>query len=158
MTELRVFRPQMKQQQSVLEVQLTPFNILLRAVLGQLQDKDQYSIFAQPVSVKEVRPHNTTRVAPPQSRGAVAAITRIIQKGLTAAERCEFCDTTVRPFRPPTPLGGAVFIYKNTQELYQMQSDLCWRVFDTIKDGCHLLPLYRRPLTAASHLSSFNDC
>lgn len=51
----RVFRPQMKQQQSVLEVQLTPFNILLRAVLSQLQEKDHYSIFAQPVSIKEVR-------------------------------------------------------------------------------------------------------
>lgn len=45
---------QMKLQQSVLEVQLTPFNILLRAVLSQLQEKDQYSIFAQPVSIKEV--------------------------------------------------------------------------------------------------------
>ncbi|XP_019117110.1 bromodomain-containing protein 1 isoform X1 [Larimichthys crocea] len=47
-------REEMKQQQSVLEVQLTPFNILLRAVLSQLQEKDQYSIFAQPVSIKEV--------------------------------------------------------------------------------------------------------
>uniref|UniRef100_A0A3B4UQG8 Bromodomain containing 1b n=1 Tax=Seriola dumerili TaxID=41447 RepID=A0A3B4UQG8_SERDU len=41
-------------EQSALEVQLTPFNILLRAVLCQLQEKDQYSIFAQPVSIKEV--------------------------------------------------------------------------------------------------------
>ncbi|XP_040894343.1 bromodomain-containing protein 1-like isoform X2 [Toxotes jaculatrix] len=47
-------REEMKLQQSVLEVQLTPFNILLRAVLCQLQEKDQYSIFAQPVSIKEV--------------------------------------------------------------------------------------------------------
>ncbi|XP_047452373.1 bromodomain-containing protein 1-like isoform X2 [Mugil cephalus] len=47
-------REEMKLQQSVLEVQLTPFNILLRAVLSQLQEKDQYSIFAQPVNVKEV--------------------------------------------------------------------------------------------------------
>uniref|UniRef100_A0A3Q2P5H3 Bromodomain containing 1b n=1 Tax=Fundulus heteroclitus TaxID=8078 RepID=A0A3Q2P5H3_FUNHE len=47
-------REEMKLQQSVLEMQLTPFNILLRAVLSQLQDKDQYSIFAQPVSTKEV--------------------------------------------------------------------------------------------------------
>ncbi|KAL7402520.1 hypothetical protein ABVT39_016106 [Epinephelus coioides] len=47
-------REEMKLQQSVLEVQLTPFNILLRAVLSQLQEKDQYSIFAQPVCVKEV--------------------------------------------------------------------------------------------------------
>lgn len=45
----------MKLQQSALEVQLTPFNILLRAVLSQLQEKDQYSIFAHPVSAKEVR-------------------------------------------------------------------------------------------------------
>lgn len=44
----------MKQQQSALEYQLTPFNILLRAVLSQLQEKDQYSIFAQPVNIKEV--------------------------------------------------------------------------------------------------------
>ncbi|CAN9499047.1 unnamed protein product [Ophioblennius macclurei] len=47
-------REEMKLQQSVLEVQLTPFNILLRAVLKQLQEKDHYSIFAQPVSTKEV--------------------------------------------------------------------------------------------------------
>lgn len=44
----------MKLQQSVLEVQLTPFSILLRAVLSQLQEKDKYSIFAQPVNIKEV--------------------------------------------------------------------------------------------------------
>lgn len=49
-----VFSHQMKQQQSALEYQLTPFNILLRAVLSQLQEKDQYSIFAQPVNIKEV--------------------------------------------------------------------------------------------------------
>ncbi|KAM9854268.1 bromodomain-containing protein 1-like isoform 2-T2 [Aulostomus maculatus] len=47
-------REEMKLQQSVLEAQLTPFNILLRAVLSQLQQKDQYGVFAQPVSVKEV--------------------------------------------------------------------------------------------------------
>lgn len=47
----------MKQQQSLLELQLTPFNILLRAVLSQLQEKDKYSIFAQPVSTKEVCVH-----------------------------------------------------------------------------------------------------
>lgn len=47
-------REEMKLQQSVLEAQLTPFNILLRAVLQQLQEKDQYSIFAQPVNVQEV--------------------------------------------------------------------------------------------------------
>ncbi|TDH09775.1 hypothetical protein EPR50_G00091930 [Perca flavescens] len=47
-------REEMKLQQSALEGQLTPFNILLRAVLSQLQEKDQYSIFAQPVNIKEV--------------------------------------------------------------------------------------------------------
>uniref|UniRef100_A0A8D0ALX4 Bromodomain containing 1b n=1 Tax=Sander lucioperca TaxID=283035 RepID=A0A8D0ALX4_SANLU len=47
-------REEMKLQQSALESQLTPFNILLRAVLSQLQEKDQYSIFAQPVNIKEV--------------------------------------------------------------------------------------------------------
>ncbi|XP_075884944.1 bromodomain-containing protein 1-like isoform X3 [Nelusetta ayraudi] len=47
-------REEMKQQQSALELQLTPFNILLRAVLAQLQEKDKYNIFAQPVSSKEV--------------------------------------------------------------------------------------------------------
>lgn len=46
---------QMKLQQSVLEMQLTPFAIMLRAVLNQLQEKDQARIFTQPVSIKEVR-------------------------------------------------------------------------------------------------------
>lgn len=45
----------MKQQQSMLEYQLSPFNILLRAVLSQLQEKDRYTVFSQPVSLKEVR-------------------------------------------------------------------------------------------------------
>lgn len=45
---------QVKLQQSVLEMQLTPFNILLRVLLSQLQEKDQYSVFAQPVCIKEV--------------------------------------------------------------------------------------------------------
>ncbi|XP_057185880.1 bromodomain-containing protein 1b isoform X1 [Triplophysa rosa] len=47
-------REEMRLQQSVLEMQLTPFPIMLRAVLDQLQEKDQARIFAQPVSVKEV--------------------------------------------------------------------------------------------------------
>ncbi|XP_076028222.1 bromodomain-containing protein 1-like isoform X2 [Genypterus blacodes] len=47
-------REEMKLHQSLLEVQLTPFNILLRAVLSQLQEKDSCHIFAQPVSSKEV--------------------------------------------------------------------------------------------------------
>ncbi|XP_076152408.1 bromodomain-containing protein 1-like [Alosa pseudoharengus] len=47
-------REEMKMQQKVLEVQLSPFNILLRAVLDQLQEKDQAKVFAQPVSLTEV--------------------------------------------------------------------------------------------------------
>uniref|UniRef100_A0A1A7Y2P9 Bromodomain containing 1 n=1 Tax=Iconisemion striatum TaxID=60296 RepID=A0A1A7Y2P9_9TELE len=47
-------REELKLQQSMMEAQLTPFNIFLRAVLKQLQAKDQYNIFAQPVSIKEV--------------------------------------------------------------------------------------------------------
>lgn len=60
---------QMKQQQSVLELQLTPFNILLRAVLAQLQEKDKYNIFAQPVSSKEVG------LAPTPSRDLICTVT-----------------------------------------------------------------------------------
>ncbi|KAM6973637.1 bromodomain-containing protein 1-like [Aplochiton taeniatus] len=47
-------REEMKIQQSFLEVQLTPFSILLQALLDQLQEKDQYRIYAQPVNIKEV--------------------------------------------------------------------------------------------------------
>ncbi|XP_060759057.1 bromodomain-containing protein 1 isoform X4 [Neoarius graeffei] len=47
-------REEMKLQQSILEVQLSPLNILLLAVLDQLQEKDQAKIFAQPVSIEEV--------------------------------------------------------------------------------------------------------
>ncbi|XP_016145793.1 bromodomain-containing protein 1-like [Sinocyclocheilus grahami] len=47
-------RVEMKLQQSVLEMQLTPFPVLLRAVLDQLQEKDQAKIFVQPVSNTEL--------------------------------------------------------------------------------------------------------
>lgn len=46
--------PQIKQQEALLEMQLTPFSILLRALLDQLQTKDQARIFTQPVDVSEV--------------------------------------------------------------------------------------------------------
>lgn len=46
---------QIKQHETVLEMQLTPFSILLRALLDQLQMKDQARIFAQPVDVNEVK-------------------------------------------------------------------------------------------------------
>ncbi|XP_030627245.1 bromodomain-containing protein 1 [Chanos chanos] len=47
-------REEMKLHQRMLEVQLTPFTILLKAVLDQLQERDQAKIFAQPVSIEEV--------------------------------------------------------------------------------------------------------
>ncbi|XP_066525048.1 bromodomain-containing protein 1 isoform X2 [Hoplias malabaricus] len=47
-------REEMKLQQSILELQLTPFTILLRSVLEGLQEKDQARIFAQPVNTQEV--------------------------------------------------------------------------------------------------------
>lgn len=46
---------QIKQHETLLEMQLTPFSILLRALLDQLQIKDQARIFAQPVDVSEVQ-------------------------------------------------------------------------------------------------------
>uniref|UniRef100_A0AAY4DCJ0 Bromodomain containing 1 n=1 Tax=Denticeps clupeoides TaxID=299321 RepID=A0AAY4DCJ0_9TELE len=47
-------REEMKLQQTMMEVRLTPFSILLRALLDQLQEKDQAKVFSQPVSVTEV--------------------------------------------------------------------------------------------------------
>uniref|UniRef100_A0A3B3C8Y7 Bromodomain containing 1a n=1 Tax=Oryzias melastigma TaxID=30732 RepID=A0A3B3C8Y7_ORYME len=47
-------REEIKLQESLLEMQLTPFSILLRVLLDQLQAKDQARIFAQPVDVNEV--------------------------------------------------------------------------------------------------------
>ncbi|XP_062990175.1 bromodomain-containing protein 1 isoform X2 [Elgaria multicarinata webbii] len=47
-------REQIKVEQVALELQLTPFSVLLRSVLDQLQEKDSARIFAQPVNLKEV--------------------------------------------------------------------------------------------------------
>uniref|UniRef100_A0A3Q3LD79 Bromodomain containing 1a n=1 Tax=Mastacembelus armatus TaxID=205130 RepID=A0A3Q3LD79_9TELE len=47
-------REEIKLQETLLEMQLTPFSILLRALLDQLQAKDQARIFTQPVDVNEV--------------------------------------------------------------------------------------------------------
>uniref|UniRef100_H3CMT2 Bromodomain containing 1 n=1 Tax=Tetraodon nigroviridis TaxID=99883 RepID=H3CMT2_TETNG len=47
-------REEIKQHETLMEMQLTPFSILLRALLDQLQMKDQARIFAQPVDVSEV--------------------------------------------------------------------------------------------------------
>ncbi|XP_042672000.1 bromodomain-containing protein 1 isoform X3 [Centrocercus urophasianus] len=47
-------REQVKIEQVAMELQLTPFSVLLRSVLDQLQEKDSARIFAQPVNLKEV--------------------------------------------------------------------------------------------------------
>ncbi|KYO47476.1 hypothetical protein Y1Q_0019611 [Alligator mississippiensis] len=47
-------REQVKVEQVAMELQLTPFTVLLRSVLDQLQEKDSARIFAQPVNLKEV--------------------------------------------------------------------------------------------------------
>nr|XP_006007422.1 PREDICTED: bromodomain-containing protein 1 isoform X2 [Latimeria chalumnae]XP_014350869.1 PREDICTED: bromodomain-containing protein 1 isoform X2 [Latimeria chalumnae]XP_014350870.1 PREDICTED: bromodomain-containing protein 1 isoform X2 [Latimeria chalumnae] len=47
-------REQIKIHQVAMELQLTPFTVLLRSVLDQLQEKDPSHIFAQPVNLKEV--------------------------------------------------------------------------------------------------------
>uniref|UniRef100_S4RQK8 Bromodomain and PHD finger containing, 3a n=1 Tax=Petromyzon marinus TaxID=7757 RepID=S4RQK8_PETMA len=47
-------REQIKVQQAVLEMQLTPFLVLLRRSLEQLQERDTNNIFAEPVSIEEV--------------------------------------------------------------------------------------------------------
>ncbi|XP_075409598.1 bromodomain-containing protein 1 isoform X5 [Tenrec ecaudatus] len=47
-------REQVKTEQMAMELRLTPFTVLLRSVLDQLQEKDPARIFAQPVSLKEV--------------------------------------------------------------------------------------------------------
>ncbi|XP_078500473.1 bromodomain and PHD finger-containing protein 3 isoform X1 [Lissotriton helveticus] len=47
-------REQVKVQQAALELQLTPFNVLLRTTLDLLQEKDPARIFADPVNLKEV--------------------------------------------------------------------------------------------------------
>ncbi|XP_039179198.1 bromodomain and PHD finger-containing protein 3 isoform X3 [Crotalus tigris] len=47
-------REQVKIQQAAMELQLTPFNVLLRTTLDLLQEKDPAQIFADPVNLSEV--------------------------------------------------------------------------------------------------------
>ncbi|KAJ7332923.1 hypothetical protein JRQ81_015103 [Phrynocephalus forsythii] len=47
-------REQVKVQQAAMELQLTPFNVLLRTTLDLLQEKDPAQIFAEPVNLREV--------------------------------------------------------------------------------------------------------
>lgn len=56
---------QIKVQQVALEMQLTPFLILLRRTLEQLQEKDTGNIFSQPVPLSEVTELYEVRTPPP---------------------------------------------------------------------------------------------
>ncbi|XP_060087520.1 bromodomain and PHD finger-containing protein 3 isoform X5 [Heteronotia binoei] len=47
-------REQVKVQQAAMELQLTPFSVLLRTTLDLLQEKDPAEIFAEPVNLSEV--------------------------------------------------------------------------------------------------------
>ncbi|XP_027515744.1 bromodomain and PHD finger-containing protein 3 isoform X4 [Corapipo altera] len=47
-------REQVKIQQAAMELQLTPFNVLLRTTLDLLQEKDAAQIFTEPVNLNEV--------------------------------------------------------------------------------------------------------
>lgn len=46
-------REQVKVQQAAMELQLTPFNVLLRTTLDLLQEKDAAQIFTEPVNLNE---------------------------------------------------------------------------------------------------------
>ncbi|XP_066559503.1 bromodomain and PHD finger-containing protein 3 [Amia ocellicauda] len=50
----RLKREQVKVHQAAMELQLTPFLVLLRSTLDQLQEKDAAQIFAEPVNLREV--------------------------------------------------------------------------------------------------------
>ena len=45
---------QIKVQQMALEMQLTPFLVLLRSTLEQLQERDTSNFFTEPVALAEV--------------------------------------------------------------------------------------------------------
>lgn len=48
---------QIKVQQMALEMQLTPFLVLLRSTLEQLQERDTNNFFTEPVPLAEVKTH-----------------------------------------------------------------------------------------------------
>lgn len=52
---------QIKVQQMALEMQLTPFLVLLRSTLEQLQERDTNNFFTEPVPLAEVNAHSDTR-------------------------------------------------------------------------------------------------
>jgi hypothetical protein len=58
---------QIKIQQIAMEMQLTPFLILLRKTLEQLQEKDTGNIFSEPVPLSEVTELDEVRIPSPHS-------------------------------------------------------------------------------------------
>lgn len=58
---------QIKVQQIAMEMQLTPFLILLRKTLEQLQEKDTGNIFSEPVPLSEVTELDEVRIPSPHS-------------------------------------------------------------------------------------------
>lgn len=61
---INIVHVQIKVQQMALEMQLTPFLVLLRSTLEQLQERDTNNFFTEPVPLAEVNTHMalTTRV------------------------------------------------------------------------------------------------
>lgn len=56
---------QIKVQQMALEMQLTPFLVLLRSTLEQLQERDTNNFFTEPVPLAEVNIHAYTDISFP---------------------------------------------------------------------------------------------
>lgn len=53
----KIVHVQIKVQQMALEMQLTPFLVLLRSTLEQLQERDTNNFFTEPVPLAEVNTH-----------------------------------------------------------------------------------------------------
>ncbi|XP_058481603.1 bromodomain-containing protein 1 isoform X1 [Solea solea] len=80
-------REEMKLQETLLEMQLTPFSILLRTLLDQLQAKDQAKIFIQPVDINEV-PDYLDHIKHPMDFSTMRQ--RIDDQGYNNLEQFEF--------------------------------------------------------------------
>lgn len=70
-----------------MELQLTPFNVLLRTTLDLLQEKDAAQIFAEPVNLNEASlfPRGVWRVGDEVLLGSCAVITQAAQTTLSQA-------------------------------------------------------------------------
>lgn len=74
-------------------MQLAPFSILLRALLDQLQTKDQARIFTQPVDVSEV---NFTLLRSPQFRLWATVSNAVFMKLFVCFSKFPIVDHTTR--------------------------------------------------------------